>query len=203
MGSPKRFLEESSGPRIRAAFAGFRHRFTPGEELSAMLVGAKRVLAKYGSLRACFLRGLHEKDTTVLPALSAFVDELSPRSRRRKFYLVPSPERGSACKRLHLFLRWMVRQDAVDPGGWREVPPSKLVVPLDTHMHRICTALNFTRRKQANAKAAAEITGVFRSIAPEDPVRYDFALTRLGMRRDGSMPAIIRQCTKTGGLSHG
>jgi uncharacterized protein (TIGR02757 family) len=75
----------------------------------------------------------------------------------------------------------MVRRDEVDPGGWDDVPASKLIVPLDTHMHRISLQLGLTKRKQANLKAACEITAAFRSIEPEDPVRYDFSLTRLGI----------------------
>lgn len=106
---------------------------------------------------------------------------------RVKNYLLPDPAQGSACKRLHLYLRWMVRNDAVDPGCWRHVAPNVLVVPLDTHMHRIARALGLTRRKQADARAAAEITAAFRTIAPTDPVRYDFALTRLGIRRDTAL----------------
>ena len=98
--------------------------------------------------------------------------------------LLPSPVAGSACKRLNLFLRWMVRRDEVDPGGWDHVPPSKLIVPLDIHMHRISLQLGLTGRKQANLKAACEITNAFRAIEPDDPVRYDFSLTRLGIRDD-------------------
>ena len=97
--------------------------------------------------------------------------------------LLPSPESGSACKRLNLFLRWMVRSDAVDPGGWSGVSPAMLIVPLDTHMHRIAAKLGLTKRRAADFRAAREVTGAFRTIAPEDPVKYDFALTRLGILR--------------------
>ncbi len=95
--------------------------------------------------------------------------------------LLPSPGKGSACKRLNLFLRWMVRSDDVDPGGWSGVDAGKLIVPLDTHMHRMGLEVGLTRRKQADMQAALEVTRAFRTIAPEDPVRYDFALTRLGI----------------------
>ncbi|MBW2650885.1 MAG: DUF2400 family protein, partial [Deltaproteobacteria bacterium] len=89
------------------------------------------------------------------------------------------------------FLRWMVRRDDVDPGGWDDIPPSKLVIPLDTHMHRICLALGITKRKQANMKTALEITRSFQVIAPHDPVRYDFALTRLGIRKDTDITSFL------------
>ena len=78
----------------------------------------------------------------------------------------------------------MVRRDEVDPGGWDEVRPARLIVPLDTHQYRLCTALGFTRRKSADLRTALEITEAFRRIAPEDPVRYDFSLTRAGIRSD-------------------
>ncbi|MBW2545477.1 MAG: TIGR02757 family protein, partial [Deltaproteobacteria bacterium] len=106
---------------------------------------------------------------------------------------VPLPAKGSACKRLNLFLRWMVRRDDVDPGGWDDIPPSKLVIPLDTHMHRICLAFGFTKRKQADMKTALEITDSFRAIVPDDPVRYDFALTRLGIRKDAAPASLLNK----------
>ena len=98
--------------------------------------------------------------------------------------LLPLPDRGSACKRLNLFMRWMVRQDAVDPGGWSGVPLSKLIIPLDTHMHRISRAMGLTSRRQADMGTAMEVTRAFQKFAPDDPLRYDFVLTRLGIRKD-------------------
>ena len=78
----------------------------------------------------------------------------------------------------------MVRRDSVDPGGWENIAPSKLIVPLDVHMHRISLALGLTGRKQADLRTACDITGSFRKIMPSDPVRYDFCLTRVGIRND-------------------
>ena len=93
------------------------------------------------------------------------------------------------------FLRWMVRKDEVDPGGWYNVPSSRLIVPLDTHMHRICLALGLTQQKRADMRTALEITTAFRTITPDDPVKYDFALTRLGIRNDTDMDAFLKQCS--------
>ncbi|MFH0798600.1 MAG: TIGR02757 family protein [Pseudomonadota bacterium] len=179
--SPCGFVKESTEKEIGRAFAGFKHRFTTGGELSRMLVGAKAAIAKHGSLHGCFAAGFKKDDPTVLPALSRFAAELSG---GRKMSLLPLPGLGSACKRLNLFLRWMVRRDEVDPGGWAGVPASKLIVPLDTHMHRIGRAMGLTRRKAADMRTALEITAAFASVSPDDPVRYDFALTRLGIRDD-------------------
>ncbi len=91
---------------------------------------------------------------------------------------------------MNLFLRWMVRKDKVDPGGWEKVPLSKLIVPLDTHMHKISLALGLTIQKQANMRTALEITSGFKQYVPDDPVKYDFVLTRLGIRDDMDMDLI-------------
>ncbi len=194
MPSPRRFLLESSREDLRDRFAHFKYRFTTGEELATTLFGAKRVIERFGSLQACFATGLSPEHDTVVPALSFFVRELSrvfdapPRS------LLPPPERGSAVKRLNLFLRWMVRQDAVDPGGWHSIPAAKLLVPVDIHMHRLCLRLGLTRRKQGDLKTSYEITDAFRAVAPDDPVRFDFCLTRLGIRGDMNPECFINLC---------
>ena len=197
MPSPLIFLKHASRKSLLKTFKGFKHRFTTEEEIAMMFFGIKRVIERYGSLHACFTACMNDdNDTihTILPALSAFVKELIVESDERRNSLLPLPTRGSACKRLHLFLRWMVRKDEVDPGGWDNVPKSRLIVPLDTHMHRICLALGLTQRKQADMRTAVEITTAFRTIAPDDPVKYDFALTRLGIRNDTDMNAFLKQC---------
>lgn len=181
MSTPSVFLKRASLESLNKIFRDFRHRFTTGEDLAFLLFGAKRVIEKYGSLNACFTSGFNDKDDTLFPALLSFINELSFKHEGRRNTLIPLPTGGSAFKRFNLLLRWMVRRDDVDPGGWSNVPASKLIVPLDTHMHRICLALNLTKRKQADARTACEITAAFRSITPDDPVRYDFVLTRLGV----------------------
>ncbi|MEI6125172.1 MAG: TIGR02757 family protein [Pseudomonadota bacterium] len=185
--SPSYFITTSSPAMICKTFADFKHRFTSGNELSLLLIAIKRSIKKYGSLQDCFLSGRGVHDDTVVPALNAFVEKLTGSAAGLGSYTLPLPSRGSACKRLNLFLRWMIRCDAVDPGGWDCVPASKLVIPLDTHMFKIGRALGFTGRKQADLKAALEITEGFRRLSPHDPVRYDFALTRFGIRRDFDM----------------
>ena len=191
MPSPSIFLKEASLKTLRQTFCGFKHRFTSGEKLCAMLVGVKKTVERHGSLRVCFSAGLSDDDKTILPAVGAFTKELTRSANGRLGPLVPLPTGGSACKRLNLFLRWMVRQDEVDPGDWQNVPASKLIVPVDTHMHRICLSLGLTKRKQADMTTALEITEGFRIVAPEDPVRYDFSLTRLGIRDDADLAAFL------------
>jgi uncharacterized protein (TIGR02757 family) len=182
--SPFLYLMGTTKKRLIQAYMDFRHRFTSGKEMATMLWGVRRVVMEYGSLQACFVSGMEEDDRTVLPGLSRFVRKLWMREHKGfKNTLLPCPERGSACKRLNLFMRWMVRKDAVDPGGWERVPSSKLVVPLDTHMFKMSRFLTLTDRRRPDMTAALSITKAFRNFRPEDPVRYDFALTRLGIRK--------------------
>jgi len=184
---PSAFLLNAPLNRIAGTFSDFKHRFTTGQDIARLLCGVRRVIEKHGSLQKCFMSRLQRNDCNVIPALSAFVENIFPEGGD---FLIPTPGRGSACKRLNLFLRWMVRRDEVDPGGWDGVPPSKLLVPLDTHMHRIAMTLGLTKRKQADLRTALEITEAFRKFSPSDPVRYDFVLTRFGIRKDLD-PAVL------------
>lgn len=180
--SPRGYLEQSGHADLYFDFSGFVHRFATGEHMAAMLSGIKEVVGKYGSLQDAFEEGDSDSDATYVPSLSVFAEKIRAYSPRDPGHLIPYPQKGSACKRLWLFLRWMVRCDEVDPGGWEKMSRSKLVVPLDTHMYRACCGLGFTQRRQADMKTALEITAGFARLVPEDPVRYDFVLTRPGIR---------------------
>ena len=192
--SPYGFLQSTTPSSLRHVFLDFRHRFTTGEELAQMLIGAKSAIERYGSLYKCFLTGFNDYDETVINGLSFLVRELRADLNGRSNSLLALPEKGSACKRWNLFLRWMVREDHVDPGGWDKVDTAKLIIPLDTHMHRICLLLKLTDRKNVGMRTAMEITRAFRKIEPEDPVRYDFALTRLGIRTDANLDTFLEGC---------
>lgn len=186
--SPYLFLKTSSEKKIRDRFKGFKHRFSTDRDLANLLVGIKKAIDEYGSLNECFLAGYEARHENVLPSLGGFVDRLHDYGGGTN--LLPSPSKGSACKRLNLFLRWMLREDEVDPGGWNGVPSSKLIVPLDTHMHRIALGFGMTKRRQGNMRTALEITGAFAKICPDDPIKYDFSLTRFGIRDDMNMEEI-------------
>ena len=97
-------------------------------------------------------------------------------------FMFPMPEQGSACKRMNLFLRWMIRKDELDFGLWNEIPACKLVIPVDTHVARICTALELTKKKNVSWAMAEEITNNLKKFNPSDPVKYDFAICHIGMR---------------------
>jgi uncharacterized protein (TIGR02757 family) len=180
--SPASDIALMSNRELRGFFRSFRHRWATGEELADLLVGVKYLREKHGSLENCFKAGMGREDADVVPALTRFVGSLKGASGRERSSLLSCPTGGSACKRLLLYLRWMVRKDEVDPGPWKGVPPSKLMVPMDTHMYRIGRAMGLTSRKQADMRSSIEVTAYFRTLRPEDPVRYDFSLTRPGIR---------------------
>jgi uncharacterized protein (TIGR02757 family) len=200
--SPRSFVKRTSVGEMCRTFDGFVHRFATGYDLAMLLAGTGRVLDRYGSLHRLFGSGLSPGDDSVLPALTAFVRTLSEGCPACPGHLLPRPERGSACKRFHLFLRWMVRRDAVDPGGWEDVPPALLIVPLDVHMHRIGRRLGLTRRKVADLRTARELTDGFRRLAPTDPVRYDFSLSRLGIRSDLNVDSLLESDPAPGERPH-
>ncbi|MFO7751599.1 MAG: TIGR02757 family protein [Desulfobacteraceae bacterium] len=180
--NPRKYIEAASPSDFYHDFAGFQYRFVKGVQVAELCKGLKYIIKTFGSVNECFLAGFSGKHDTVLNGLSFLICRILENSEPG--YLVAHPEKGSACKRSNLYLRWMVRRDEVDPGGWTGVSPSRLILPLDTHMHRICRLIGLTERKQANMKTAIEATGSLRKIAPDDPVRYDFSLTRFGIRQD-------------------
>jgi uncharacterized protein (TIGR02757 family) len=183
-GSPREFVMNTGVKKLSKIFEGFKHRWATSEDIVQMFSGVRTMIEKYGSLEAGFAAGMDEKDEDVIPAMTRFASEIVCVGSGAGVCLIPDPCRKSACKRLNLFLRWMVRNDDVDPGGWDSVPASKLIIPLDTHMYRFASLLGMTERKQANLVTAREITAEFAMMSPDDPVKYDFALTRLGIRRD-------------------
>lgn len=178
---PHEFLMNETPQSLRACFKNFKHRWHTGDDIAWALLGIQKTVQKWGSLETAFCTGFLEEN--LLNGLSHLVGEITKEAPRLRMNFFPAPARGSACKRLHLYLRWMVRKDGIDPGGWEGIPASKLIIPLDTHMHRIGKKLRLTRRNQGDIRTALEITDAFRKMVPEDPVRYDFALTRLGIQR--------------------
>ncbi|TNF50914.1 TIGR02757 family protein [bacterium] len=189
---PAEYLKSATRQSIADDFSGFRHRWTTGEEMVCLLWGIKMVVDEFGSLEACFAYGFSEDDENIVNALASFSRQVRAHFVSSRNSLLPDPHRGSACKRLNLFLRWLVREDDVDPGGWKRVSQAKLIIPLDTHMHRISRRLGFTKRKQADLKTALEVTRAFKMINPDDPVRYDFSLTRLGIRDDLELEGVFQ-----------
>jgi uncharacterized protein (TIGR02757 family) len=184
---------------LRASYRGFRHRWTTGRDVADLLWRVAQALRDHGSLHELFLRGYEPADRNIGSALTRFVDALleydgrpvagrtagSPGKGVR--YLLSRPADGSACKRLNLFLRWVVRpDDGLDLGLWSEITTGQLVIPLDTHSSRVSRALGLTRRATIDWRAAEEVTDALRRYDPADPVRYDFALCHVSMSGDWS-----------------
>ncbi len=175
--------------RDRAGLKNFKHRFTAGDDISDLLELLKKVLNQYGSIEEFFVQGYNPEDKNIIASLSKFCDSLldmyakthtAPASTQLS-YLLTRPAAGSACKRLNLFLRWMVRDDDVDTGLWKRIDKAKLIVPVDVHMGRLCRILGFHDRKVISLSTAVKITGRFSEIEPADPVKYDFSLSRIGI----------------------
>jgi uncharacterized protein (TIGR02757 family) len=188
---PAEYVRRFEPARDAAAFAGLVHRWTRERDLIALLWIIRQMLERSGSIEGFFVEGYDE----AAPDLAGALDNFSARAmaldlkaaygripkRPGVGYFFPSPSKGSACKRLNLFLRWMVRHDALDLGVWTRVSASKLVVPLDTHVIRVGRCLQLTRYTSPGWKMACDITASLTRIDPADPVRYDFSICHLGM----------------------
>ncbi len=191
--SPHAFVRDF-GKAERRRLKDFKHRFTTGRDISDLLELLQIVLDGFGSIEKFFLQGYDPGDENIISALSRFCDSLlnmyaethNGSVTRGLSYLLPKPAAGSACKRLNLFLRWMVRKDDVDPGLWTSIDKSRLLVPVDVHMARLSGILGFHNGKTASLSTAVKITDRFAEIEPADPVKYDFALSRIG---------ILQNCT--------
>ena len=167
------------------------HRWTRGVDIAALLWVLRQMLGRDGSIEAFFLEGYRSEAIDIGEALDSFsrralaLDLRSVYGRVPKragvCYFFPRPSAGSGCKRLNLFLRWMVRRDEIDLGIWQSIPPSKLIVPLDTHVVRLGRCLRLTRYVSPGWRMAAEITASLRAIDPVDPVRFDFSICHVGM----------------------
>jgi uncharacterized protein (TIGR02757 family) len=181
-------------PRPAAAsLEAFRHRWLDGRDVACLLFFARQMRASHGSVEAFFAEGLQPSDPDVGPALASFSTRALAldhggiyRGRRLPSgagvrYFFPSPEAGSACKRLNLYLRWMARRDGVDLGVWRRPDPSQLVLPLDAHTFAIARRVRLTRYRSPSWAMALDVTRRLRQLDPADPVKYDFAFHRMGL----------------------
>jgi len=167
------------------------HRWIRGRDIVALLWILKTMLDEAGSLEAYYAKGWSAEAADVSESLESFSERARAIDLKPAYGKVPKlpgvyfffsrPSSGGACKRLNLFLRWMVRKDGVDPGGWKTPLPGQLVIPLDTHTIRAGKCLRLTKRASPGWKMAADITASLRAIDPADPVRYDFSLCHLSM----------------------
>jgi len=192
--SPYAFTAGFQPKRDGKAFEKIVHRFNTGDDIGCLIYFARQMIEEAGSIGNFFLRGADPDERNIGGALSRFTaavlaldsepvygKKLLPADAGVRFFF-PTPQKGSPCKRLNLYLRWMVRRgDRLDLGLWGDIEPAQLVIPLDTHIGRIARIIGLTARKSADWKMAEEITVSLARCDPDDPVKYDFALSRLGI----------------------
>jgi uncharacterized protein (TIGR02757 family) len=188
---PARFVSEFDPAGPHPELRAMVHRWTRGRDLVALLWILRQMLDRAHSIEQFFLEGYEPDAADIGPSLDSFSRRALQLDLRAAYgrvprrpgvcYFFPRPSAGSGCKRLNLFLRWMVRRDAVDLGAWSTIPAAKLIVPLDTHVIRLGQCLRLTRYRSPGWRMAAEITASLRAIDPVDPVRFDFSLCHVGM----------------------
>jgi len=173
--------------RVATSLRGWKHRLYTGADLTALVVGARRVQLASGGLGADIRARFDAHGGDLGLAMSSFTAAiraaggLGARKTMGARHILAGPDGGSAAKRMMLLLRWMARPaDGVDVGDW-DLPTSALVIPLDVHLHRLAKNLGLTKRTSASWLAALEVTRELKRIDPDDPVKYDFPLCHLGM----------------------
>ena len=189
-GRPYSFIKNFSLSKDSKKISGIKHRFYDEDDALRLFIILNKEIKKHKSIKQIFLQGYNISDENVKNAISnfskhfinSFIETFGEVSAGIKF-MFPWPEKGSACKRMNLFLRWMVRKDELDFGLWNEIPTSKLIIPVDTHIARICKELNLTKRKNADWKMAEEITSKLKKFDHIDPIKYDFAICHIGIRK--------------------
>ena len=206
---PHRFTVNFNPARNAKVFEGFVHRFNNGKDIACLVYFAKQMIEKSSSIGSFFLQGYNPEDMNIKNCLADFSERVLsldssgiygkgnlPANAGVRFFF-PSPADGSPCKRLNLYLRWMVRTgDSLDFGLWKEISPDKLIIPLDTHIARISQNIGLTKRKSPDWKMAEEITENLKGLDPEDPVKYDFALCRLGILKRCSRKKDVKKCER-------
>ena len=171
----------------RAAARGFRYRWIHEEDLGGLYVALGCALRAHGGLEPVFASGMEPGASSVQGGASALTHRLREwlpedlRARRGARFLLADPDGAGASKRLHMFLRWMVRAEEPDLGLWSAATPAQLLMPMDTHVARIARYIGLTDRDKADRRAALEVTESLRRVNPSDPTRYDFAIARLGI----------------------
>ena len=191
--SPAAYVRSFEPTRDRRALDHVQHRWTRGVDLAALVWVLRQMIDSHGSIQRFFTEGLDADAETVEAAIDRFSTRACQLNLEAIYGRVPTrpgvayffarPSSGGACKRLNLFLRWMVRSDEVDLGVWTGVRPSQLIVPLDTHVIRVGRCLRLTRYTSPGWRMAADITRSLRALDPVDPVRFDFSLCHIGMMK--------------------
>ena len=177
---PREFLLKHGDTDIVPS--SFKHRFTTSADINNFLKNIREVVMKYDTVENFADECIKLSGGDLISGLDKFAEELSKNKAAKSFPLISKPARGSGCKRMFLYLRWLVRSQDVDPGGWKILPSSCLLIPCDTHMLHICQTLHITSSLHNSFKNVLQITSSFSAVCPSDPTKYDFPLTRFGIR---------------------
>jgi uncharacterized protein (TIGR02757 family) len=200
-----RYLLTFDIKKERQRFIGIYYRRSRSEDILCFVYMMSQIIRQYGGIKPLFISCYKKDDEDIEPTLARVIEKIKTIDTKPVYgvvekppgllFLIPSPAQNSACKRWNLYLRWMVRpNDGIDFGLWREIPTSKLIIPLDTHIARIGRYLGLTSRKSADWKMAKEITQNLKGIDPIDPLKYDFALCHLGISGDCPMTQNYKKC---------
>ena len=191
--SPNAFIRQFNIKRQRKLFAGIKYRFNENDDIIALFLILHEILKKADSLEEVFRQHYLISDENIGNALAGLIDAMTEIDTTPVYgdnvkpagllQFIPSPRKGSACKRMNLYLRWMIRDKDIDFGIWNGIPKNKLIMPLDTHIARISKCLGITGRKAQDWKMAVEITDALKKLDPEAPLKYDFALCHQGISK--------------------
>lgn len=185
--SPYSFVMEQG---YLGRFEWFKYRFNVADDLQCLFHSLRSVLLSFGSLESLFTLTGYDTKSSLTSLVDSFrsvdfsVLGLPSHGTKGFQYLLPSPDSGGACKRLNMFLRWMCRKDEVDFGIWSGIPLHSLVIPLDTHVHRVSRGLGLTTKTGSTWSTSLDITQSLLTLDPVDPLKYDFLLFSMGVWRE-------------------
>jgi len=205
---PSEFISNFSLKKDVKYLKGISYRFNREKDIHCLIFILSKALKEHGTLKGLFYGNYKPGDDDIKDALAGFMDFLSGIDTSPVYgrnitppglkQLLPSPKTGSACKRINLFLRWLVRDKDIDFGIWDRIAPAKLIIPLDTHIARISRCLGLTDRKSSDWKMAKEISESLKKLDPDDPLKYDFALCHQGISglcKGLESPGICQDCS--------
>lgn len=183
------FVLNTSYTIKKRKLSNFKHRFNDGEDIALLLESIKIIYKNFGSLEKLFYHSVSNSNGTMKETMEQFCSTFLETAKKIEkvtkpsfAYFFPRPSKGSGCKRMNMYFRWMIREnDGIDFGIWKNADPSILIIPVDVHVARVGKEFALTKRKNSDWKTAEEITAALKKLDPKDPIKFDFSLCRFGM----------------------
>ncbi len=177
-------LLDAHEDKIKKALEGKIYRFQTNEDVVQFFLSLNKI-KQISSLQDIFLKGYNENSCVIsgIKSLISHIYDINPYRSRGYEFLIGKIDSNSPYKRYNMYLRWMVRKDNLDLGLWQKVSKSDLLAPLDTHTHKMALKLGLIKRKTYDLKACLELTEAFKKFDKNDPIKYDFALYRIGQEK--------------------